>query len=136
MATSRLHGLERLPEGEVDLDHRAPPRPAPGRRPHPAAVAAALAALVLATFWTVGRNGFLVYDDGEYVTGNPWVLAGLTWRGVAWAFGSFHSSNWHPLTWLSHMADVELFGLDPAWHHRVSLLWHAAATVLLFLWLL
>lgn len=129
--------LERLArEGGDQRHHGAPPRLPPGWRPHPAAVAAALAALVLATFWTVGRNAFLVYDDGEYVTGNPWVLAGLTWRGVAWALGSFHSSNWHPLAWLSHMADVELFGLDPAWHHRVSLLWHAAATVLLFLWLL
>jgi protein O-mannosyl-transferase len=98
-------------------------------------VAAGVAALVLAALWPVGQNGFVVFDDGEYVTQNPWVLAGLTWRGVGWAFGSFHSSNWHPLTWLSHMLDVELFGLDAGWHHRVSLLWHAATTVLLFAWL-
>jgi len=94
-----------------------------------------LAAAVVAVYWPVGGNGFVVYDDGEYVTQNPWVLGGLTLRGIAWTFTSFHSSNWHPLAWLSHMADVELFALDPGPHHWVSVGWHAAATAALFAWL-
>ncbi len=99
-----------------------------------AAIAAVL--LVLATFLAYGRAAeaeFLRFDDGDYVTENPFVRTGLTWPGVRWAWTRFHSSNWHPLTWLSHMLDVELFGLDPAGHHVVNVALHAATAVLLFL---
>lgn len=92
-----------------------------------------LAAAVLAALWPVLGNGFLAYDDDRYVTDNPKVQAGLTAPGVAWAFGSLHAANWHPVTWISHMLDTELYGDRPAGHHLTSLLLHAANTVLLFL---
>jgi tetratricopeptide (TPR) repeat protein len=98
-----------------------------------ALTALALAVLTFALFAPALHHGFLVYDDDLYVTGNPHVQAGLTADGVRWAFTTGHSANWHPLTWLSHMADVELWGLDPFGHHLTSLLIHAANTALVFL---
>ncbi len=95
-----------------------------------------IVALVLATFAAyagVLSNGFVLYDDPAYVLENPPVRAGLTLRGAAWSLTAFHSANWHPLTWLSHMLDVELFGLAAAGHHAVSVLLHAATAVLVFL---
>lgn len=91
--------------------------------------------LLVATLIAYGQvfgNGFINFDDDLYVTDNPEVRAGWTAHGLRWAFGTFHAANWHPLTWLSHMLDVELFGLDPAGHHGVNLLLHALAAVLLF----
>jgi hypothetical protein len=70
---------------------------------------------------------FLTFDDDYYVTGNLQVAGGLTWVGLRWAFTQIHCSNWHPLTWISHMADISLFGLEPAGHHFSSLLIHLAA---------
>ena len=78
------------------------------------------------------RHGFVNYDDPDYITTNPHVKAGLTWSGIVWAFQSGEASNWHPLTWISHMVDCQLFGLNPAGHHLVNLLFHTANTVLLF----
>lgn len=75
---------------------------------------------------------FINYDDNDYVYANPVVQAGLTSRGAAWAFTTAHASNYHPLTWLSHMLDVELFGLDPGAQHGVNLFFHLANTLLLF----
>ncbi|MGH2897133.1 MAG: tetratricopeptide repeat protein, partial [Solirubrobacteraceae bacterium] len=98
-----------------------------------AALVAALALLVALAFAGVLRNGFLAFDDDIYVTANPLVLGGLTPRGVGEAFTTFHAGNWHPLTWLSHMADVQLFGLDPAAHHAVNAALHALNAALLFL---
>jgi tetratricopeptide (TPR) repeat protein len=95
-------------------------------------VAAGLAALVLAAFWGVLDCGFVAFDDDLYVTDNRWVRAGLGLRGLAWAFTSFQAGNWHPLTWLSHMLDVSLFGVAPAGHHATSLVLHAVAAVLAF----
>jgi len=94
--------------------------------------------LVLATFVAyepVRRNGFINYDDDKYVTENPQVQAGLTRRSVVWAFTTSHMGNWHPLTWLSHMLDCELFGLNPFWHHLTSLVFHMVNSLMLF-WLL
>ncbi len=85
-------------------------------------------ALALLTFWLylpVAENAFVTYDDGPYVTENPNVSAGLTAEGVRWAFTSSHSANWHPLTWMAHMLDCELFGLDPAAHHLMGAGLHA-----------
>lgn len=76
---------------------------------------------------------FVNLDDFDYVTQNPHVISGISFANVAWAFTSFHASNWHPLTWISHMLDAQLFGLRPAGHHLTSLLLHAANVVLLFL---
>jgi tetratricopeptide (TPR) repeat protein len=100
-----------------------------------AAICILLAAAVFLCFAPALRNGFVGYDDPEYVTDNPHVRTGLTAPNVAWAFTTAHSSNWHPLTWISHDLDCELFGLDPAGHHLTSLLLHVANTLLLFLWL-
>ena len=91
-----------------------------------------LSFLVLAIYWQVGGYGFINLDDPQYAT-NPQVLRGLTHPGMTWAFTTFSEANWHPLTWLSLMADVELFGASPQWHHRVNILLHCANTVLLFL---
>ncbi|MFO1477010.1 MAG: tetratricopeptide repeat protein [Verrucomicrobiota bacterium] len=102
-----------------------------GRRA--ALLAAALFALVLGLFWPATRNGFVAYDDPRYVTENPVVQGGLTVSGAAWAFRTFTAANWHPVTWLSHMADCQWFGLDPRGHHFTSILLHAVNAALLFL---
>ncbi len=96
-------------------------------------VCLALAGITFLVFQSVTSFGFVNYDDPLYVTQNPAVLAGLTWRGIVWAFTQIHASNWHPVTWLSHMTDVELFGLDAGWHHITNLVFHIANSLLLFL---
>ena len=102
----------------------------------PRLIALLLALVTLAVYLPVVNNGFIVYDDGDYVTQNKMVQGGLTVAGVQWAFTTFHSANWHPLTWLSHMTDCELFGVNAAGSHFVNALFHAINTVLLFaLWL-
>ena len=79
---------------------------------------------------------FLNYDDPAYVTANPHVRNGLTVAGIQWAFGSTEAANWFPLTWISHMADVQFWGLQSGLHHLTNILLHSATTVLLFLLLL
>jgi hypothetical protein len=91
-----------------------------------------LIALTLAVFWPVQGHGFLAYDDDAYVYDNPHVNTGLTIANIRWALSATEAYNWHPLTWISHMADVQFYGLDPAGHHRTNLLLHLANTVLLF----
>src|ERR1051326_2017148 len=92
-----------------------------------------LAILTWAAFWPVLHNGFVNYDDPEYVTENPHVQTGLTAANVRWAFSSQHGGNWHPLTSISHMLDVQLFGLKASWHHLINLLFHTANVILLYL---
>ena len=92
-----------------------------------------LAAVTLAAFWPVAKCDFIDFDDPEYVTENEQVARGLSWNGVLWAFQTGHAANWHPLTWLSHMLDVQLFGLNPMGHHLTNLVFHIANTLLLFL---
>jgi Tfp pilus assembly protein PilF len=92
-----------------------------------------LIAVVPVFYSPVTHNGFLNYDDDQYITNNPLVRAGLTWQTVKWAFTTYDQANWHPLTWLSHALDSQLFGLNPAGHHSVSVLLHAVNAVLLFL---
>jgi protein O-mannosyl-transferase len=99
-------------------------------------VALLLAMLTLAVYLPVVGNGFILYDDGDYVTQNKMVQDGLTLAGIKWAFTTFFSANWHPLTWLSHMTDCEVFGVNAAGSHFVNALFHAANTVLLFALLL
>ena len=96
---------------------------------------ALLAAATIAVFWQVTRHDFVNFDDPAYVTFNPVVREGLTWSGVAWAFTNLHgeATYWHPVTWLSHMLDCQLFGLKAAGHHLTSLLLHALNAVLLFI---
>ncbi|MGA9451350.1 MAG: tetratricopeptide repeat protein, partial [Verrucomicrobiia bacterium] len=96
-------------------------------------VCLALAVVTFAAYVPVLRNGFINLDDPDYVTQNPFVQQGYSWDAVKWAFSAFHTCNWHPLTWLSHMLDCQLYGLDPAGHHLTSLAFHVANTLLLFL---
>ena len=92
-----------------------------------------LTAATLVVFWQVGNHAFIDVDDGEYVTDNVHVNTGLSWDNITWAFTSTHAANWHPLTWLSHMLDCELFGLNPKGHHLTSVLFHIVNSLLLFL---
>ncbi len=98
-----------------------------------AVICMVLVAATLGAYWPVYRAQFTNFDDPEYVTNNPHVFHGLTWRGAGWAFTAFHGSNWHPLTWLSHMLDCSIFGENPSGHHLVNLGFHVANTLLLFL---
>jgi tetratricopeptide (TPR) repeat protein len=92
-----------------------------------------LAFITAACYWPITRNNFVSIDDRDYVTENSHVVSGLSWSGFLWAFKSTEASNWHPLTWLSHMADCEFYGLNPAGHHFTNLLLHTLNSLLLFL---
>src|SRR5712692_8085899 len=92
-----------------------------------------LVVATLALYNPVTRHPFVNYDDDRYVTDNPHVGAGLNWKTIVWAFRSTEASNWHPLTWLSHALDCQLFRLNPAGHHYTNVLLHAVNAVLLFL---
>jgi tetratricopeptide (TPR) repeat protein len=98
-------------------------------------ISALLALLSIAAYADVRHHQFVNWDDDEYVVANPPVAAGLTSAGVTWAFTTSHAANWHPLTWLSHMLDVQLFGMEPGPPHLVNLALHTINTLLLFLWL-
>ena len=97
------------------------------------AVCGLLLLAVIAVFAQTTRHGFINFDDDDYVYENRHVRDGLTGEGTAWAITAYHSGNWHPLTWLSHELDCQLFGLKSGGHHLTSMLWHAAAAVFLFL---
>ena len=99
------------------------------------AFALLLAGSVLLAFAPALWNGWVFYDEPQYLLDNPMVQRGLTLRGLRWAFTTFHASNWHPLTWISHMLDWQLFGARPWGHHLVALLLHASAAALCFLFL-
>ena len=83
-------------------------------------------------YWNVDKFGYIHFDDQDYVSKNFHIFSGFTKTSVQWAFTSFYAANWHPLTWLSHMLDYQLFGLRPAGHHLMSLLFHMLNTLLLF----
>src|SRR5574341_837828 len=117
--------------GRNDPD-RTGPDPERRRNVLQALIPCALVLLTLAVYWSVRGHGLISVDDEDYVTRNRHVLSGLTWQGVRWTFTAFHSANLQPLTLLSHMADVELFGLDAGKHHLVSVAFHAANAALLY----
>jgi tetratricopeptide (TPR) repeat protein len=122
--------------GKIVSGQKPPPRTAVKAIPRnltPIFVIAGLSLLILLVFRQVGGHSFISFDDGSYVYENPHVLGGLSQEGIGWAFTTFDAANWHPLTWISHMTDVQLFGLDAGWHHRVNVLFHLANTTLLFL---
>jgi tetratricopeptide (TPR) repeat protein len=95
-------------------------------------IALLVAGLSLFAYRAVLDAEFINYDDPGYVTANPNVQQGLTPESVSWAFRSMEASNWHPLTWLSHMLDCELYGLGAAGHHLSGLLFHTINGILLF----
>ena len=107
--------------------------PAPSGRGAVVAIAAGLAAVVLAPYAQTARFEFVTLDDHTFIVENPPVLRGLTWNGVVWAFTKAYYPNWHPVTWLSHMLDCSLFGLQAGPPHLVSAVIHALNAVLLFL---
>jgi Preprotein translocase subunit YidC len=95
-------------------------------------ISVALVVLILLVYAPVRHYGFVDLDDPQYVSENPFVANGLTWAGVKWAFTSIHASYWLPLIWLSHMVDVQLYGLNAGGHHVTNVLLHSVDTILLF----
>ncbi len=91
-----------------------------------------LAAVTVALYWPATRFEFNNYDDAQYVTRNPWVQQGLNIDSVYWAFTTGYAGNWHPITWLSHMLDCQLYALAPGGHHFTNLLFHTINTLLLY----
>jgi len=94
-----------------------------------------LAVLTAGAYYPVHHDPFINFDDNDYVTANDHVNHGLTWKTVRWSLTTFRASNWHPLTWLFHALDVQLFGLNPAAHHDVNVFLHLVCVLLLF-WVL
>jgi len=92
-----------------------------------------LAIAILVVYWQVRNFQFVNYDDREYVTKNHHVQAGLTTESIRWSFTAIHASNWHPLTWLSHMLDCQIYGMNPGRHHMTNVLLHILNALLLFL---
>ncbi len=92
-----------------------------------------LVAATLLVYAQVRHFEFINYDDTEYITDNINISQGVTLEGIIWAFTTVHAGNWHPLTWLSHMTDVSLFGMDAGGHHVMNLVFHLFNTVLVFL---
>lgn len=99
----------------------------PGTR----AICVGLGLITFALYFPALRHDFLAYDDQQYVTENLHVRSGLTWASLVWAFGN-HAGNWHPLAWISHELDCQIYGLRPWGHHLTNVLLHAANTMLLF----
>ena len=97
-----------------------------------ALLALVLAAVVLAVFWPAVANDFINYDDNKYIAENVHVRRGLDATALGWAWTTGYMANWHPLTWMSHMLDWQLFGEDPAGHHATSVVLHALDTALVF----
>jgi Tfp pilus assembly protein PilF len=92
-----------------------------------------LALITFALYWPVRHFEFNNYDDAQYLTENPYVQNGLTTASINWAFKSGYAANWHPLTWISHLLDIKLYGFNAGGHHFTNLLFHVANTLLLFL---
>lgn len=92
----------------------------------------ALGIIIFAVYMQAGKHDF-VFDDIDYVTNNPHVASGITGKNIIWAFTSAHSANWHPITWLSHMTDVQFYGMNPSGHHLTNVVIHLVAALLLLL---
>jgi protein O-mannosyl-transferase len=123
---------------EPSADHPAVnPEPPATSAPHddsvsPWLIALFLFAITVLAYWPTFSNGFINYDDPGYVTQNRFLQPGLTLNNIVWAFRATIMANWHPFTWISHMADLQFFGLNPAGHHATSLFLHVLNVVLLF----
>src|ERR1051326_702270 len=92
----------------------------------------ALTLLTLAVYAPVRHFDFVNWDDPIYITDNPQVANGLAWSGMKWAFTEGYAANWHPITWLSHMLDVEWYGMNAGLHHVTNVIFHIANSLLLF----
>ena len=91
-----------------------------------------LVVLTTIAFWRVSTHDFVNLDDGLYVYENHQLRKGFTIENAIWAFTTFHAGNWHPLTWLSHIFDYVMYGLDPMGHHWTNVQIHIANSLLLF----
>ncbi|MBK5273631.1 MAG: tetratricopeptide repeat protein [Desulfuromonadales bacterium] len=96
----------------------------------------ALVVITLAVYFQVGDHPFSTFDDPSYVTDNVHISSGITGKNISWAFSSVEAANWHPITWLSHMTDAQIYGLNPRGHHLTNVLIHSISTVLLIFLLL
>jgi protein O-mannosyl-transferase len=92
-----------------------------------------LCAAVLVAFWPALRCNFVYFDDQDYIVFNKDIQHGINWQSIKWALTTSHSANWHPLTWISHMLDCQIYGLEPPGHHMTNLLLHMGNAVMLFL---
>src|SRR5580658_260561 len=92
-----------------------------------------LAVITIVLYWPVQYYQFNNFDDAQYLTQNPRVQDGLSIEAIGWAFATGYAGNWHPLTWLSHLLDVQVFGFHAGGHHLTNLFFHVANTLLLFL---
>jgi tetratricopeptide (TPR) repeat protein len=120
-----------MTRSDENITNSQPPLSVIGRSP--AILAGLLFAATFLLYIDTLNSGFVNYDDPAYVTANPHVLQGLSWSNIKWALTATTEANWHPLTWMSHMLDVELFGVNPRWHHLDSIFLHALNVLLLFL---
>jgi tetratricopeptide (TPR) repeat protein len=98
-----------------------------------ALICVVLALATFAAFEGVRSNDFVHFDDDKYITSNEYVQKGLSLESIKWAFTAWYQGNWHPLTWISHLIDISVFGIKPAGHHLVSVSFHIASVILLFL---
>lgn len=87
---------------------------------------------ILFAYWPVQQYDLISLDDIDYITGNPYVKAGLTWNSFSWAMKDIHTGYWHPLTWVSHMLDYQLYGSRAGGHHWTSVIFHIANSILLY----
>jgi len=92
-----------------------------------------LAVAIFIVYWQARNHAFVAYDDVLYVTANRRVQTGLNLENLFWAFTTTSASNWHPLTWLSHMLDIQLYGMNPSGHHQTNVIFHILNTLLLYL---
>lgn len=130
-AAGPVPAAEAIPPPTPEPEPEPPPPPVPARTQ--AVLAAALALATIAVFFQVHAFEFVNFDDPGYVFENPKVSGGLTIDGLLWAFTSVSHYYWQPLTWISHMIDCQLFGLNPGPHHLMNVALHTASSVLLFL---
>lgn len=98
-------------------------------------ILAVIIVLTFASYFGVLLSDFISYDDYKYVTDNAHVRGGLSLDGILWAFTTTHCSHWHPLTWISHMADVQIFGMNPGGHHLINLIFHLFNIALVFIFI-
>ena len=129
----RCHGASLSPhdEGETPRPTHLLAEPSSSRT-RSIIVCLLLVLATLAIYAQTAAQGYVAYDDDQYVYQNPWVKAGLTASNIAWAFATFFYANWLPLTWISYMLDFSLFGGNPGLQHLVNVAFHLASALLLF----
>ncbi len=134
--TERKARPKKIEKAQVVRVEASEPAGSPDAQPlfqNPQIISLVLAIVSLVVYGHSLSNGFVDYDDRQYITQNAHVQSGLTGATVRWAFTTFEAGNWHPLTWISHAFDVQVFGLSPAGHHLHSMVLHSLNVVLLFL---